>query len=420
VKFRGIGKPCDLRAALVLIAFLCLSFPDLALSQPQWTGSWSAAQMPECNPHQLPKLGFTHTTLRQTVHMSLGGDSLRLHLSNLFGAEPLLIRAVSVAPATAGTLGAIAPDSSVPVRFKGAASAKVSAGEEIESDPVALPVESLSSLVVTLSIDDAPTCVTMHSGARATSFLASGNLATAVTLTNAETFTSWYFLSAVDVTNSAARGAITVIGDSITDGHGATTDGNDRWTDVLAQRLAKEKLAVLNFGIGGNHVLTDGIGPSAISRFDRDALKAANVQTVILFEGTNDLGGLDRLQAHPLPDHDKLIARIEAAMQKMAEKAHKQKLCIVAGTVTPFVGSDYYHPDEATEADRQKLNAWIRSSTIFDGVLDFDKFVLDPAHPDRMAVSADSGDHLHPGPEGYRQMGESIPLNLLMPGACHK
>ena len=376
--------------------------------------------MSECDPHQLPKLGFAHTALRQTVHLSLGGDSIRLHLSNLFGSEPLLIRAVSVASAMTAAPGAIASGSSVPVRFKGSASAKVSAGEELESDPVAFPVESLSSLVVTLLIDDAPTCATTHSGARATSFLAAGNLTATETLPNAEAFTHWYFLSAVDVMNSAARGAVAVIGDSITDGHGATTDGNDRWTDVLAQRLAKEKLAVLNLGIGGNHVLTDGIGPSAVSRFDRDVLKATNVQTIILFEGTNDLGGLDRLQARPQPDHDKLIARIEAAMQKMAEKAHQQKLCIVAGTVTPFVGSDYYHPDEATEADRQKLNAWIRTTKVFDGVLDFDKFVLDPAHPDRMAASADSGDHLHPGPEGYRQMGKDIPLELLMPGACRK
>jgi len=401
-----------------LLLLFCFHLSAPAQDKLQWTGSWSSAQQSECDPLQLPKLGFEHVTLRETVHLSLGGNRIRLRISNLFGAQRLQIRSVAVAPALPGELAAIAANSSVPALFNNSASVAVPAESELTSDAIALHVEPLSSLVVTLSIEKAPECATTHPGSRATSFLIQGDRASDENLPDAESFAHWYFLSAVDVAGGGANGAVAAIGDSITDGRGSTTDGNDRWTDVLARRLAPEKIAVLNLGIGGNRVLGDGIGPSAVSRFDRDVLNAAGVRTVIVFEGTNDLAGFDRSQEHAPAEHRKLVAKLESAMQKMTKIAHQQGLCVLGGTVTPYVGSDYYHPGPRSEADRQTFNEWVRTSGIFDGVIDFDKLLRDPDQPDRLAARVDSGDHLHPGPEGYRLMGEGIPLQLLTPGAC--
>jgi lysophospholipase L1-like esterase len=285
------------------------------------------------------------------------------------------------------------------------------------SDNIPLSVQPLSDLAVSLMIDGAPSCATSHPGARATAFLLAGDHVTDELLTAAESFVHWYFLSAVDVSGGASNGAVAVLGDSITDGHGATTDGNDRWTDVLAARLAPGKIAVLNFGIGGNRVLADGIGPSALSRFEHDVLGGTGVHTVIILEGINDLG-LDRLKEHPQEDHDALVNRLEMAMKGMVESAHQKGVCVLGGALTPYVGSGYYHPGPRSEADRERLNAWIRMSGAFDDVIDFDKMLRDSAHPDRLAPDADSGDHLHPGPEGYRSMGEGVPLNLPAVTAC--
>jgi lysophospholipase L1-like esterase len=213
---------------------------------------------------------------------------------------------------------------------------------------------------------------------------------------------------------------VTAFGDSITDGHGATTDGNDRWPDVLATRLAPQKMAILNAGIGGNRILADGLGPSAVSRFERDALGHPGVRTVILLEGINDLGMLDRDAEHPQIDHDALVNRLQAAMKNMVEEAHQKGVCLFGGTVMPFVGSAYYHPGPRSEGDREKLNAWIRTSGVFDGVIDFDKMMSDSLQPDKLAADADSGDHLHPGPEGYRRMGDGVPLNTLITKVCSR
>jgi lysophospholipase L1-like esterase len=343
-----------------------------------------------------------------------------LRLSNLFGKQPLAIGSATVAYVQAGKPGEIENKSSVPVHFKDATAVTVPPGTELVSDEIAFPVEPLSSIAVSLTIDIAPNCATSHPGARSTSFLLAGNHAADEYLTGAESFAHWYFLSAVEVAGGASNGAVAALGDSITDGHGATTDGNDRWTDVLAARLVSQKIAVLNLGIGGNRILADGIGPSGVSRFERDALGGAGVHTVIFLEGVNDLGGLDRVMEHPQQDHDTLVNRLETAMKEMVEEAHQKGVCVLGGTLTPYVGSEYYHPGPRSEADRVKLNAWIRTSGVFDGVVDFDKALSDPAHPDQLAGDADSGDHLHPGPKGYSRMGQVVPLDLLTEKVCSR
>jgi lysophospholipase L1-like esterase len=390
-----------------------------AQNGPQWTGSWASAQQSVCEKDGLPKRSFQGATLRETVRLSLGGSAVRLKVSNLFGEQPLVISSIAVAHGKPGDPGAIDSKSSISARFNGAAAVTVPAGAEVTSDEIPLAVEPLSDLAVSLIVASVPKCVTSHPGARATSFLAADDHLSQESLTEGESFTRWYFLSEVDVAGESS-GAVTAFGDSITDGHGATTDGNDRWPDVLATRLAPQKMAILNAGIGGNRILADGLGPSAVSRFERDALGHPGVRTVILLEGINDLGMLDRDAEHPQIDHDALVNRLQAAMKNMVEEAHQKGVCLFGGTVMPFVGSAYYHPGPRSEGDREKLNAWIRTSGVFDGVIDFDKMMSDSLQPDKLAADADSGDHLHPGPEGYRRMGDGVPLNPLITKVCSR
>jgi lysophospholipase L1-like esterase len=405
---------------VVVLLFTDVQLLAQSQTAQQWTGSWISAQQEACEPSQLPKLSLQKATLREVVRLSLGGSQIRLKLSNLFGREPLVIKSVTVAHAKPGTSGEIEKESRMWVRFNGATRASISAGTEVTSDAISLPVKPFSNLAVSMEFGSVPTCATSHPGARATAFLAKGNQTTKEQLKESERIEHWYFLSGVEVTGGISIGAITAFGDSITDGHGATTDGNDRWTDVLSSRLVPHAVAVLNAGIGGNRVLLDGLGPSGISRFDRDALGPGGVRAIIILEGINDIGMLDREKDHPQEDHDALVNRLETAMKGMVEKAHQQGICVLGGTLMPFLGSEYYHPGQRSEADRERFNDWIRTSGVFDGIVDFDNLASDPLRPGYLAANADSGDHLHPGPVGYRRMGEGVPLDLLTGKRCSR
>jgi lysophospholipase L1-like esterase len=226
----------------------------------------------------------------------------------------------------------------------------------------------------------------------------------------------WYQVSEIDVQAAPGAAAVVALGDSITDGHGATTNENDRWTDVLAQRLQSSaetrNIGVSNQGIGGNHLLHDGLGPSALARFDHDVLAPAGVRWVIVFEGVNDLGELARTTEVSAEEHAAIVSRVLAAYQQIAARAHAHGLKIYGATITPYAGSSYYHPGRLSEADRQEVNRWIRNPGHFDAVIDFDNVVRDPAHPDQLMPAYDSGDHLHPSPAGYKAMGSAIPMAL--------
>jgi len=238
----------------------------------------------------------------------------------------------------------------------------------------------------------------------------------AAVLTDSKPVDHWYQISEIDVQAEPGSGSVVVLGDSITDGHGATTNGNDRWTDILARRLqsspATRNIGVSNQGIGGNHLLTDGLGPNALARFDRDVLAPAGVRWVIVFEGVNDLGGLARDGEVAPSQHAALVRRVLAAYEQMIERAHAHGLRVMGATITPYVGSSYYHPGALSEADRQAVNRWILAAGNFDAVIDFDSVVRDPQHPDQLFPAYDCGDHLHPSPAGYKAMGEAIPLAL--------
>ncbi|HVI79680.1 MAG TPA: SGNH/GDSL hydrolase family protein, partial [Candidatus Acidoferrum sp.] len=269
-------------------------------------------------------------------------------------------------------------------------------------------------------LDAPPSGETGHPGSRETSYYVHGDFTSAPDLPNAKRVDHWYQVSAIDVRGSSNSAAIVAFGDSITDGHGATTNGNDRWTDVLSERLqatgSTRGISVLNHGIGGNHLLTDGLGPNALARFDRDVLAQTGVRYVIVLEGVNDLGGLTRESDASAAAHGALVHRILGAYEQIILRAHAHGVRVYGATILPFVGSDYYHPPAATEADRQTINDWIRAAGHFDAVVDFDKVTRDPQHPERLLPAYDCGDHLHPNPAGYRAMGEAVPLALFGAG----
>jgi lysophospholipase L1-like esterase len=411
-------------AAMLIVRSLWAQAPKPSAPQEQhWVTSWGASQQVPEPQNELPSDDLRDATVRQIVHLSVGGSTVRVHVTNAFGTEALLFTSVHIARPLSSSSATIDPASDRPLTFAGQAAVTVPPGAEFVSDPVDYPVGPLSDLAVTFHLDLPPARETGHPGSRATSYYVHGDAVAAATLSNARHVDHWYQLSEVDVEadSKTAPGAASIValGDSITDGHGATTNGNDRWTDVLAARLqsspATRDLGVSNQGIGGNHLLIDGLGPNALARFDRDVLAPAAVRWVIVFEGVNDLGGLSREGEVPPAQHAALVQRVIAAYEQLILRAHAHGLCIYGATITPYGGSTYYHPGPMSEADRQQVNRWIRAQGHFDAVIDFDAFVRDPEHPDRLLPAYDCGDHLHPSPAGYKVMGNAIALELFAP-----
>jgi len=386
-------------------------------SKPQvWVASWGASQqIPEPQNAMAPD-DLQDATMRQIFHLSVGGSALRVHLSNAFGTDPLRFTSVHIARPMSAVSSSIDAASDRALTFSGNSDANVPPGAELVSDPLDYPVSALSDLAVTFHLDGAPDRQTGHPGSRATSYFVHGDFPAAANLLDAKRIDHWYQVSEIDVLAPAEAASVVVLGDSITDGHGATTNGNDRWTDVLAQRLqaspGTRSIGVSNQGIGGNHLLTDGLGPNALARFDRDVLAPAGVRWLIVFEGVNDLGGLARTAEVSPEEHNARVKQVISAYEQIVVRAHAHGLRVYGATITPYVGSDYYHPSAVSEADRQAVNAWIRDAGHFDSVIDFDKVVLDPQHPDHLLPANDCGDHLHPSPAGYRAMGETVPLTL--------
>ncbi len=408
-------------AALRLPAIFVLAVvaygADTDQSQIHWVGSWAASQQLVEPANSLATADIRDATLRQIVHLSVGGNEIRLRLSNRFGTTELHLTAVDVAKPLAPNSDKIVPGSHTPVTFSGSRDVTIPPGAEYVSDPISLTVSPLSDLAITLHTDIPPAEETGHPGSRATSYFVHGDLVSAADLPNAKTVEHWYFIAGVDVAAPAGAGAIVVLGDSITDGHGVTTNGNDRWTDLLAARLsqAKTNLAVLNQGIGGNHLLTDGLGPNALSRFDHDVIAQPGVRYLIVLEGINDIGLLPRKDEVSRAEHEIQVRRMIGAYEQFIVRAHTNGIKIIGATIMPFAGSDYYHPGLANEADRQAINTWIRTPGHFDEVIDFDKVTRDPDHPERFLPAFDGGDHLHPSVAGYAAMGEAVPLSVFVP-----
>jgi lysophospholipase L1-like esterase len=403
-------------AALILAATLCVQpagTPVAADDGQHWVGTWATApQLVE--PDNLPPApGFRDATLRQIVRVSLGGKTVRVRFSNAFGTSALTLVWARIARSAGEGRTALTTDR--PLTFGGRASVTIPAGALAISDALAFDLPPLSDVSITIYLRGAPAGITGHPGSRTTSFLQRGEASSDDGFGAAARVEHWYFLSGIDVLAGADASAIVVLGDSITDGRGSTTDQHDRWPDNLARRLQSaprgSTVAVLNQGIGGNRLLRDGLGPNALARVDRDVLAQAGVRWLVVLEGINDIGTGPSLRAkgEAAPSAEDVIF----AYEQIIERAHAHGLLVYGATIMPYEGftyMNYYTPEG--EADRQRVNAWIRTSGRFDGVIDFDAAARDPERPSRLSAAVDGGDHLHPSANGYRIMADAIDLGL--------
>ena len=407
--------------SLGLVAALSLmATGTLAKTPPQhWVTTWASAQMIPGNDSPLPIEPGGDGTLRQIVRVAEGGTSFRIRMSNSQSTVPLHLKDIHVALATAVDSPATVAGSDRTVTFNGATDVVIPPWSDFISDPIDLTAADNSDIAISLYFPEAPKMLTGHPGSRTTSYLVSGDHTADATLSDAKTFNHWFNISAIDVAAKPGTAGIIAFGDSITDGYGITPNSNTRYTDDLNVRLhslpralAHAHRPVLNLGIGGNRLLLDGLGPNALARFDRDVLSLSGARYVLVLEGINDLGVLTRDATVPPEDHAAMVRQIEQAYVQMIDRAHSHDLLIYGATIMPFGGNDYYHPEAVTEADRQAVNLWIRTSGRFDGVIDFDMALRDPQQPDRLNPVYDSGDHLHPSPAGYKAMAEAVDLKL--------
>jgi lysophospholipase L1-like esterase len=398
---------CSLFALAILLVQISTSAPGTQEKSIRWVGTWASSPQLAERDSLPPAPGFADATLRQVVHVSIGGSQIRARFSNSFGSTSLTILAAHVAKAAKS--GSIQPESDRALAFQGLPSVTIPPGALVNSDPLEFDLRPLSDLAVTIRLKGSPVGVTTHSGARATSYLVQGDAMTAGDLPSAQTVDHWYFLNGVDIASRDSAAAVVVLGDSITDGKNSTTNENRRWTDELARRLSANvptaDIGVLNEGIGGNRLLHDGLGPNALSRLDRDVLTQSGARWLLVFEGVNDIGTCTKEC-----NLDSLSQEIIGAYEQIIVRAHSQGKQVYGATITPF-GASFYASPEAERA-RHAVNNWVRASGRFDAVIDFDAVIRDSTNPSNLSAIADSGDHLHPADAGYKAMGDSIDLKL--------
>jgi lysophospholipase L1-like esterase len=406
----GLPGAAVLLVLTIIIASLAGSRPAAAAwrGADGWVTSWSASPQAAA-PGTLAEADFDDQTVRDIIVTSVGGDPIRLELTNAFGTSSLRVGRVTVA--VAGPRAAVAPGMIHPVTFGGSASFRIPAGGQVLSDPVTMQVQPMQALAVSVYLPDRTGPATYHADAQQVNWVSvAGNYTAEEGPAGFAIPTlSWYYVSGLIVRSPGANGTVVAFGDSITDGVGSAVSADARWPSDLARRLDAlngPALSVADEGIGGNRVLAGSrcCGASAEARFGRDALDQPGVRDIIVLEGINDIGG----SAGGIG-----AARIIAGYEQLITRAHARGLKIFGATLLPFQGAGYY--TAAGEAAREAVNAWIRGSAAFDGVVDFDAKVRDPADPLRLNPAYDSGDHLHPDDAGYQAMADAISLQMLLP-----
>lgn len=374
-----------------------------------WVGTWSCApQLVELH-NMPPEPGLTNSTLRQVVRVSIGGDSVRVRFSNEFSSSPVTIRKANIALSAGGSK--IDASTITMLTFNNNQEVTMEPGMAVTSDPVAFRIKPRTDIAITIFFGTTSPDVTGHPGSRTTSYLISGDHTSMPELSDAATADRWYIINGIDVKASDKAASIVVIGNSITDGRGSGTNKQNRWPDILAERLiqnpATSNVAVLNQGIGGNCVLRPCLGPSALDRFEKDVLRQHGVHWLIILEGINDIGQApDSTAAISIADN------LITAYKQMTEKAHSSGIKVYGATILPFKGSFYY--TNFREAARRKVNEWIRQNNYFDAIIDFDMIMRNPEDTLSLLPETHTGDFLHPNEKGYLIMGESIDLKLFI------
>jgi lysophospholipase L1-like esterase len=356
---------------------------------------------------------FHNQTIRMVAHSSVAGSGARITLSNRYSNSPLDVSTVAVAVQASG--GQATRGTTWNVTFSHSRHVTIPVGEQVISDVIPISVSAGENLLVSLYVPGTTGTSTWHSDAFDTTYIATGDHTdddSAVAF--GTTTTSWYYLAGLDVVSPTAKGTVVAFGDSITDGYHSSTGTYRRWPDFLGRRLGAEpgpqKLSVVDAGIGGNRVLTDvpnlWQGVSALKRFGHDALGQPGVKDVILFEGINDIGNNAGPNGAPLTPQDLIDG-----YRTLIDKAHAAHVKVIGATLMPDKGNGYYTP--AAESSRQSVNQWIRTGGAFDGVIDFDQAMRDPANPAALNPVYDSGDHIHPNDAGMKAMADTIDLRLL-------
>ncbi|CAM3974073.1 SGNH/GDSL hydrolase family protein [Bordetella tumulicola] len=419
-------------SALILSVGMLSMSPALsaqAVSVTPWVATWQASPQPVWGPDFLfpanvPAELFNQT-VRQVARVSLGGPRLRIVLSNTYGRQPLVVGKATVARPQEGDEGAVVADSVRMVTFGGHATATIPPGASLVSDPVALSMAVLEQLVVSLYLPQRTPLQTFHWDGRQTAWIVPGDQTAVAALkkqdSEAQVTTARALLSGIQVEAGEAAGAVVVMGDSITDGAEASLDQDHRWTDFLAARLAPRGVAVVNAGISGARLLSDGMGVNALARLNNDVLTQPGVESVIVMLGINDISWPGTAFAREA--QRPTLEALTAGYRQLIAQGHSRGIRVIGATLTPFEGAlpgtplaDYYHPDK--DALRRQVNDWIRHSGAFDAVIDLDAHLRNPQHPARIDSRYDSGDHLHPGDEGNRAMADAVDLEVLLPGGA--
>jgi lysophospholipase L1-like esterase len=411
----AIQRKAKLALSLVTSIFIFCSLveaqvqnqSDKLASEENWIATWG------CAPAFAIGEEMANQTLRQFVRISVGGKRVRIRLSNETGTQPVVIGAAHMAIA-GPEKGSIDPSSDHQLTFDGSPSITISPGAPVLSDPVDFEVKPLTKLAISLYLTRETGASVIHPFGGETAYLSEfGDQTGATTMADAGAITTRFFLTRVEVSSPKTVGAIVALGDSITDGRGATLDADRRWPDRLAERLIEQEpaLAVVNAGIAGNRILHDlpemVCGPCGLSRFDRDVLSVSGVKFVILLEGVNDI---EHPAANALPEQEVSPEQIIGGLKQMIARANARHIKVIGATLLPNEGNIAYTAEG--EAKRRAVNEWIRSSRAFAGVIDFDTVVRDPDHPTRVRPEYDSGDHGHLNDAGYRAMADSIELQL--------
>ena len=388
-----------------IMMLACMLMAGIALAGGHWVGTWGTAPQLVERHNNPPAPGLTNNSLREIVQVSIGGKKVRLKLTNEFSTEATEIKAVELAIAkTAGSSSEIDEATTVSLTFNGERGVTIPANGTVISDAVNFKMGDRQNVAITIHYGSASPSVSGHPGSRTTSYLKEGNT---TDFTGAIRTDHWYSIQTLEVEAPKKVGAIAILGNSITDGRGSTTNEQNRWADVLSRRLlankATKRVGVLNMGIGGNCVLGGGLGPAAVNRYQRDLFGQEGVKWIILFEAVNDLGyARNGVQT---------AERIIEVYKKIIDEAHQKGIRVFGATITPFKGNNYYSEDH--EKGRSTINTWIRTTDLLDGVIDFDQAVRNPQDPEAMqAQFLFENDWLHLNAKGYETMGNSIDLNL--------